>query len=61
MERQAGRTENRMASATAFHMILAQSDPAVGAFLAGRSPKKIATILLSVATGGLRRFDLDTR
>jgi len=37
MEGQAGRAEDRMTPATAFHMILAQLNPAVGAFLAGRS------------------------
>jgi len=37
MKEKAGRAEDRMTPATAFHMILAQLNPAVGAFLAGRS------------------------
>ena len=42
MEGQAGRAEDRMAPATAFHMILAQLNPAVGTFLAGHSRAGIA-------------------
>ena len=41
MEGQTGRAEDRAASDTGFRMIFAHLNPAVGTFLAGRSPKKL--------------------